>query len=70
MRANDYISMLTKPTRQWKITQNANLPDLTVGELHLIKKFTREQDATQLSKTLRAQYGLGRLYGKDYKRIA
>ena len=52
--AKDYISRLIKPTRQWKITQNAkdctisgavsNLADLTGEELHLIKEVTSEQD--------------------------
>lgn len=73
----DYISRLIKPTRQWKITQNAkdctisgavsNLANLTGEELHLIKKVTSEQDVTQLSKALSIQYVLERLYGKDYK---
>ena len=49
----------------------SNLPDLTAGEeLHLIKTVRPEQDVAQLSKVLRTQYGLKRLYGKDYKRIA
>ena len=77
--ARDYISRLIKPTRQWKIMQNAkdctisgavsNLANLTEEELHLMKKVITEQDVTQLSKTLRVQYGLEKLYGKDYKRM-
>lgn len=48
--AKGYISRLIKPTRQWKITQNANdcaisgavvkLPNLTKDELQLIGKVT------------------------------
>ena len=34
-----------------------------------MKKVITEQDVTQLSKTLRVQYGLEKLYGKDYKRM-
>lgn len=77
--AKGYISRLIKPTRQWKITQNANdcaisgavvkLPNLTKDELQLIGKVTGEQDTTQLSKVLRVQYGQERLYGKDYTRM-
>lgn len=77
--AKDYISRLIKPTKQWKIMQNAkdctisgavgNLPDLTGEGLHLIKKVTEEQDVTQLSNALRVQHGLERFYGKDYKRM-
>ena len=47
----------------------SNLANLTREELHLIKKVTSEEDVTQLSKALRVQYGLERLYGKDYKRM-
>ena len=75
----DYISRLIKPARQWKITQNAkdctipgavlNLPDLLGEELQLIKDATGEQDISQLNKALRVQYGLEKLYAKDYKRM-
>lgn len=77
--ARDYISKLIKPIRQWKIAQNAkdctisgavvNLRNLTREELQLIREVTGEQDVAQLSKVLRVQYGLERLYAKDYTRM-
>lgn len=75
----DYIAKLIKPTRQWKIKQNVQdcsisgavlkLPNLTREEMQLIREVTGERDMTQLSKVLRVQYGLERLYGKDYIRM-
>ena len=65
--------------RLWKVTKTAiectisgvkvDLPKLPEDKLEVIKKVTREQDATQLSKALRIQLGTEKLYARKYKRM-